>query len=236
MCNIRVFQSDDLCPIMKFISNCKYRSRVTRIVIMALLLAGTPAMAQDKTDSREKVSLGVKAGLNRSNVWDGSGQDFVADPKFGFAGGVFAGIPFTKYLGIQPELLISQKGFRGAGMLLGYPYSFTRTTTYFDIPLQFQLKPAEFLTIVLGPQYSYLLSRRDVYQFGANSNAQQEEFNNDNIRKNTLGFVAGADIITSNVVISGRVGWDLMTNNGDGTSTTPRYKNQWVQFTVGLKI
>ncbi|MCF8239565.1 MAG: PorT family protein [Saprospiraceae bacterium] len=188
------------------------------------------------TTPRETMQIGVKAGLNYSNVWDERGQEFSADPKFGFAGGVFLGIPIGKFLGVQPEILLSQKGWKGSGILLGNDYSLTRTTTYLDIPLQLQVKPSDYLTIVAGPQYSYLLHMKDVYTLGANSFEQEEEFKNDNIRKNILGFVVGGDFIYSHVVVSGRFGWDFQTNNGDGTSNTPRYKNQWFQLTFGLKI
>lgn len=206
------------------------------LILTALLFSSFTTMLKAQDDPREKTVFGVKAGMNYSNVWDEEGQDFRADAKVGFAGGLFLGIPVGRYLGIQPELLISQKGFQGSGTLLGQPYSFSRTTTYLDIPLQLQVKPAEFMTIVLGPQYSYLMNQKDVYTYGTNSSAQEQEFNNDNIRKNVLGFVAGADVLISHVVVSGRMGWDLQKNNGDGTSSTPRYKNQWIQFTVGFKI
>jgi hypothetical protein len=194
-------------------------------------------MAQkDYNDLREDVTLGFKAGINYSNVWDENGQDFKADPRIGFAGGVFVSIPIGKYIGIQPELLISQKGYEGSGTLLGTPYSSSRTTTHLDIPLQVQLKPSEFITVVAGPQFSYLMNQKDKYTFGANSTEQEQEFDNENIRKNTLGFVVGADIMLEQVVLSARAGWDFQTNNGDGSSTTPRYKNQWIQLTVGFVI
>jgi hypothetical protein len=205
------------------------------MVCAILTVLSIPSKAQNTNDD-EKIRVGFKAGLNRSNVWDESGQDFEANPKIGLAGGAFLSIPFNRHLGFQPELMISQKGFQGSGTMLGFPYSFSRTTTYFDVPLQFQLKPTRNLILVAGPQYSYLLKQRDVYNFGDNRNAQEEEFYNDNIRKNTLCFVGGADIISSQVVFSGRVGWDMLRNNGDGTSTTPRYKNQWLQFTIGYQI
>lgn len=202
-----------------------------------LTFTSTTLSAQTSdTDTRSKLVFGVKAGTNYSNVWDEEGQDFRADAKFGFAGGVFFGIPIGTFLGFQPEALISQKGFQASGTMFGTPYSMQRTTTYLDIPLQLQVKPAEFITILAGPQYSYLIHQKDAYTFGSNSTAQEQEFNNDNIRKNILGFVAGADINISHVVISGRMGWDFQTNNGDGSSTTPRYKNKWLQFTVGFKI
>jgi hypothetical protein len=208
-----------------------------QLLICALfsLTMGTRVTAQD-TDPRAKTTFGIKGGLNYSNVWDEKGQDFEADARIGFAGGLFLGIPIGPFLGFQPEILVSQKGFQGSGTLLGAPYSFSRTTTYIDIPLLLQVKPLEFLTIVLGPQYSYLMNQKDTYTWGANSSAQEQEFENDNIRKNILGFTAGTDINIEHVVVSGRIGWDLQANNGDGTSSTPRYKNQWFQLTLGFKI
>ncbi|MBC7862639.1 MAG: PorT family protein [Bacteroidia bacterium] len=208
------------------------------LIAISLLFvsAGATLKAQEEIDPRTKVTFGVKGGANYSNVWDEKGQDFKADPKVGFAGGVFLGVPIGKFLGIQPEVLVSQKGFQGSGTLVGFPYSFSRTTTYLDIPIQLQVKPAKFLTIVFGPQYSYLMHQKDVYTFGMNSTAQEQEFNNDNIRKNVLGFVAGGDVNISHIVISGRMGWDFQTNNGNGTSQAPRYKNKWIQLTVGFKI
>jgi hypothetical protein len=201
----------------------------------AICVAGNIS-AQTESTSREKMSFGIKGGINYSNVWDEQGQDFKADAKLGFAGGFFLGIPIGKTIGFQPEILISQKGMQASGTLLGSSYSFRRTTTYLDIPLQLQVKPSEMLTILAGPQYSYLLNERNVYTWGLNSTAQEQEFDNDNIRKNVLGFVAGVDLNFSQVVMSGRLGWDFQTNNGDGSSSTPRYKNRWLQFTIGYKI
>lgn len=206
------------------------------LLISTLCILSISALKAQEIDRRETIELGVKAGFNISNVWDTKGQEFRADRKAGFAGGIFLGIPMGKFFGIQPELLISQKGFKGSGSLLGFPYSTTRTTTYLDIPLQVQYKPSQFVTLLAGPQYSYLLNQKDKYTFGPNSAEQSQEFKNDNIRKNMLGFVAGIDLLYDHLVLSGRVGVDFQANNGDGTSNTPRYKNQWAQFTVGIKI
>ncbi|MFO7573746.1 MAG: porin family protein [Bacteroidales bacterium] len=207
------------------------------IICMIALSAGTVMQAQlQDNDRREKISIGGRAGINVSNVWDATGEDFVADPKTGFAGGIFIGIPMGKYLGIQPEFLVSQKGFRGSGTILAAPYSFSKTTTFIDIPLQLQLKPVSFLTIVAGPQFSYMIKEKNTYTLGGNVAEQEEAFAADNIRKNILGFGVGIDAIISRLVLSGRLGWDMQDNHGDGTSSTPRYKNQWVQFTLGIKL
>lgn len=215
----------------------KNRISVLGMLCMFVLTSSlSNAQDDDDDDRREKIEFGAKAGVNFSNVWDDRDEQFRADAKLGFAGGVFVGIPIGKFVGIQPEILLSQKGFKGSGMLLGTPYSFTRTTLFLDVPLQLQLKPANFITFLVGPQFSYLINKKDKYSFGSNSTEQQEDFDNEDVRKNILGFVAGFDIIYENFLFSGRAALDFQTNRGDGSSTTPRYKNQWLQFTVGFKL
>ena len=192
--------------------------------------------SQTELDFRERFTGGLKAGANYSNVWDDNDQEFEADGTFGFAGGAFISIPLNKFVGIQPEVLISQKGFQANGVLLGNTYSLKRTTTHLDIPLQLQLKPSEFLTLLAGPQFAFQLSENNRYTYGANSVEQEEAFKNDNIRKNLLGFVGGLDINISHFVISGRFGFDFQKNNGDGSSETPRYRNHWGQLALGFRF
>lgn len=207
------------------------------LTIAAVTTLIAVSKAQDnETDFREKFTFGLKAGLNYSNVYDSQGEEFRADPKFGLAAGVFVAIPIGKYFGIQPEALISQKGFSATGRILGNTYKFTRTTTYLDVPLFFALKPSEFITILAGPQYSYLLKQSDVFANATTSIDQETEFVNDNIRKNTFGLAVGVDINLKHIVLGARAGWDVTNNNGDGTSTTPRYKNAWYQATIGYRF
>ncbi len=210
------------------------------VIIIATLITSMVSIskAQDAADidARTKFAFGLKAGVNRSNVYDATGQNFIAKPKMGFAGGIFLGIPIGKFFGIQPEVLFSQKGYKSSGTILGFTYSDTRTTNYIDIPLQLQFKPLEILTILGGVQYSYLLHQNDVYTFGSNSTAQDQEFKNDNARKNIFGAVLGADLTLDHFVISAKACWDLQNNAGDGSSYTPRYKNVWLQATVGFRL
>jgi hypothetical protein len=51
-----------------------------------------------------------------------------------------------------------------------------------------------------------------------------------------LGFIGGVDVNVGKVIIGARAGWDIQNNNGDGTSTNPRYKNAWTQATIGFNI
>lgn len=195
-----------------------------------------PRHSKSSREAKRSLVLGVKAGLNRSNVFDEQGLEFVAGAKTGFAGGVFLAVPFGGFLGVQPELLVSQKGFASTGRTATGVYSLERTSTYLDVPLQVQLKPFRFFSILGGIQYSYLLSQKDRFTYGVNAEEQKREFENDNIRKNILGLVTGFDINIRHLVLSGRASWDLRANRGDGSSYTPRYKNLLIQGTVGIRF
>jgi hypothetical protein len=211
--------------------------RVTILLIASCSLFGMNVNAQKELeDYRENLKFGIRAGANYSNVWDEKDNDFEANGKAGFAGGVFLHVPIGKFLGVQPEVLFSQKGYSGSGTFLTQDYAFKRTTNYLDIPLLFTIKPTSFLTIVLGPQYSFLLSQKTDFSSGTFASSEFIEYDNDNIRKNTLGAVVGLDVNVNHFVVSPRAGWDFQTNHGDGSSSTPRYKNQWLQLTLGYRF
>jgi len=207
----------------------------TSLLLFAMAVS-TTGFAQDdtttsSTDTRENFKFGVKAGINLSNVYDEEGDDFVADGKVGFAGGVFFSIPLGKFVGIQPEVLYSEKGFKAEGSILGIEYDFTRKTSHLDIPVHFQIKPTENLSILVGPQFSYLLKTEN--DFGDVSAEMEEDIDEDNYKRGVIGLSAGIDFNVENFVISARGAWDLSKTDTDGDESEMRYKNQVIQFTVG---
>jgi hypothetical protein len=161
---------------------------------------------------------------------------FNSDAKFGLTGGAFLKIPFGTYFGFQPEFIFTQKGFKGKGTLLGNSYDFKRTTTFVEVPLLLAIKPIQYITLLVGPQFSYLARERYEFTSTATSFDQEEEFKLDDVRKNIFGIVGGFDINLSNLNIGARLGWDIQNNNGNGTSTTPRYKNVCTQLTIGYQL
>lgn len=187
-------------------------------------------------DTRESISLGAKAGINISNVYDSEGEEFTSDPKAGLAAGVFMHLPIGTFIGIQPEVMFSQKGYISSGSVLGFDYTMTRTSNYVDIPVYFAIKPTESVSLLIGPQYSYLIKQTNELETPITNTVVEEEFDNENIRKNTFGLAMGLDFKYNIFVVSGRVGMDLFNNNGDGTSTTPRYKNVNGQITLGVAL
>ena len=202
------------------------------LAIAAIAIIAQTSIAQ-KTN---KLHLGLKVGTNLSNVYDSKTDKFTADSKFGLAFGGFLSVPLGDVIGIQPEVMFSQKGFKGNGTLLGGLYGFKRTTSYIEIPLLLAIKPAEFITVLAGPQVSFLLKQTDEFENTVISVEQEQFFQKDNLRKNSLGVQGGIDLNFHPMVIGLRAGWDFQNNNGDGTSTTPQYKNSWIQATVGFRF
>ena len=190
------------------------------------------ALLSVSLQAQDRISIGAKAGLNISNIYDSEGDTYSADAKTGYAFGGFLHIPLGGFFGIQPEVMFSQKGYQTSGSLL----STSRTSNYLDIPILLAIKPLGVVTLLVGPQYSYLLKQTTNVVTPVSNTTTVDEFTNDNIRRNTLGLVMGADVNLFQFVIGGRVAWDLYDYNGDGTSTTPRYKNVNGQLTLGFRF
>ncbi len=212
------------------------KKAIIMIALVAFATTSLKAQTTTTTDNRGKLTFGVKAGTNYSNVYDSEGEDFVADGKFGVAAGAFVVVPLGKIFGIQPEVLYSQKGFKSTGTFLGTSYEMTRTTDFIDVPILISIKPVEYVSLLFGPQFSFLMKQTDDFTGGSLSTSQQDEFDNSNLRKNIFGLTGGVDFNIDHLVIGLRGGWDVKNNDGDGNSTTPRYKNMWYQATIGYKF
>lgn len=209
-----------------------------RLMVSLLLLVAVVTGANAQDDDRDKLHFGIKAGINIANVYDYAGTDFSPKYRSGFVGGGFVAIPIGTYFGIQPEVLFSQKGTNAQGSINGQPYAFKRTTNSMDVPVFFQVKPIRHLSLVVGPQLSFLLKQRDTFESSDSNVTIEQEFKNQDIRKANIGVVGGVDIDIFKIVVSGRVGADLQKNAKDGEVQTdvPNYKAFWGQITLGLRF
>jgi len=210
--------------------------KLISITAILILSSGFSFAQLTSEDNLDKFHIGAKIGGSFSNVYDTSGEEFDADPIMGLTGGVFFSIPIGRFIDIQVEGMITQKGLKGSGSILGSQYSFQRRTTFLEIPFLLGIKASQYVTVLVGPQYSYLLKERYEFSSAVVNILQEEEFKQDNIRKNIFGIVGGIDVNLSQIVVGARIGWDLVNNRGDGTSSTPRYKNVCAQLTVGFRF
>ncbi len=215
-------------------------------LLLALLFIQTAVIAQstkeerqqdrEDHDVRNKITMGFKLGLNYANGFDWSSAKFVANSFVGLATGTFISIPLSTTIGLQPELLFSQKGFRSDGLLNGQSYSVTRTTNYFDLPLQVAFKPLKGITILVGPQYTYLIRQTDDFKSGPYTTQQALAFEQATVKRNTVSLLVGVDLTLRHLVLSTKAGMDLHQNIGDGPPQTQRYNYLWLQACVGYRF
>ncbi|MDO6435119.1 porin family protein [Flavitalea sp. BT771] len=179
--------------------------------------------------------IGLKGGLSIATIIKTNDNNFSSTPLYGFNGGVVLQLPLCKAISLQPEILFSQKGFRSKGSSLTGDYDYRRYLNFLDIPLLLRINPSKELGFVVGPQYSYLLATHTKFTSGTASYEETVKNENDNITKNIFGGVIGLDInLNDNVFLYGRYTMDFRRNNGDGTSSTPAYRNQVIQIGLGV--
>ena len=191
----------------------------------------------EKHDDGPVPRIGFKGGLSIATIIKTNDNSFSSDPLYGFNGGGVLQLPLGKVISLQPEILFSQKGYRAKGAGLVGDFDYRRYLNFLDIPLLLRINTSKDVGIVVGPQYSYLLSTHTRFNSGATSYEQTVNYENNNITRNIFGGVIGFDInLNNNIFIYGRYTIDFKHNNGDGTSSTPAYKNQVFQAGVGVLL
>jgi len=205
--------------------------------LLALSLS-TTAFAQENTEKDKNEPgprIGLKGGLSIATLVKTNDKSFTSTPLLGFNGGLVILLPLGRVIALQPEILYSQKGYKATGPGVLGDYDYHRYNNFLDIPLLLRINPSKDLGIVIGPQYSYLLTTHTKFNSGTTAYEQNVNNENNNIRKNIFGGVIGLDCnLSNNVYFYGRYTIDFKNNNGDGTSSTPAYKNQVIQLGLGL--
>jgi len=196
--------------------------------LWSVLLVGT-SFGQDR------VSIGAKAGFNIANVYDSKSENFSASPALGFVAGGFLTIPLSGAIAIQPEVVYSQKGYTNTYKNSGSNFKEKWTFNYLDIPLLLVLRMSDAMNIVVGPQINFLLSTDYKLKDGKVSANSKSSYTQD-WRKNTFAGHLGFDFNFGQLSVSPRVSVDVQDNNGKGVSTNPRFKNMFLQITLGYKL
>lgn len=204
-----------------------------KIFILAIGLFITGAANAQSTD--KPIKLGVKAGVNYSNIIKDDGNNsFKSDYLVGYHAGLTLDIKLLENLAFTPEALYSTKGYK----LTNAIGEFTQTTHFIDLPILASIKLGGGLNLVAGPQVSFLLSTDNKFETGFGTAQQQiVEDDADRFKKSLVGGVIGFRYDFSNKIgINGRYALDFQKNNENGSSQTPEYKNQVFQVGLGIKF
>ena len=209
------------------------------VATAALLLANAVkvnAQSESNAGKKDGMHIGVRAGVNLSNLIKDDNPNTSTGSKIGLNAAAFLEIPITDGFSVQPEVQFSQKGFKETGTFLGTAYEYKQTTNFIEVPLLAKFKPTKNFGILIGPQFSFLASTQTKFSTPNATFENEVKQDNDNLKKNILGGVVGIEAASGPAVFGLRYNLDFQNNNGDGTSSTPKYKNQVIALSVGFRF
>jgi hypothetical protein len=145
----------------------------------SMLMICTLFLSVTITAQTQKVKLGLKAGLNISNLAIDE-NELNSSSKTGFTAGIMVEIPIVKNFSLQPEVLYSQQGTKSSFFdpdVINSNYKSTIDLNYLNIPVMLKYYVLKGLSVQAGPQIGILLKANNKYQDNFLGYENQESFN-----------------------------------------------------------
>jgi len=188
-------------------------------------------------DNNVNTEFGVKGGFNMSNLID-SGDD-VNDNNvlYGFNAGVYATLPISDFVAIQPELLFTTKGaeLEYNNVLEG---NAKFRLNYIELPLLVRVNITKNFNVHAGGYASYLVSSKVT---GDGDIAFDEAVDTDDLNKFDAGVSAGLGVDFNPISVGVRYNYGLTTigkerNIGGTTYTFPDVRNSNLTLYLSYKL
>lgn len=147
--------------------------------------------------SYSQVHIGAKAGANLSKL---DGKSFNSDFELGYQLGGFVYTNISDFVGIQGEVLFNQTNTKITDHykdVFGNAFSKNKTLNYVSVPVLLRLNSEGLITILAGPQFSFL----------ASGNETVLENSKKLFKKTDFAFVAGAEVNFRPITIYARYIW-----------------------------
>ncbi len=212
----------------------------TMLILLTCLFTLGECIGQDGgkeiTTSHQKQELlyGLKMGASYSGIIGLGTSQYTY--RMGLVSGCFVSMPVNDKLGLQPEFLFSQTGFRYKGVINGEAYDIIRTNSYFQLPLYIVYKPCASISLLIGPQCSFLIQEDDKAKLISGVLIPENRNAHSETGKLIPSISGGIDFNTRWIVIGGRGGVNLLNCVPGGGVITNQYKNLWTQVTIGYKF
>jgi len=211
---------------------------IVLFVFASLFLCATSTSVKaQKTNSQ---TFGLKGGINFSNLY----LEDANDNKMltGFNVGLFAKLPLSSSLAIQPELYFTTKGaqttYNSSFINGNVQYNFN----YLEVPLLFVVNITENFNLHAGPYVSYMLNGKVKNKSNVGSTDFDEKINTEDYNKIDAGIAAGAGVDLGAISLGARYTYGLTKVGKErtfaGTTyTTPDATNgvisAYVSFSLG---
>lgn len=189
-------------------------------IIFLFIIFSTTIVFSQKSKLDEGIKLGIKGGLNVSNLM-GDVEDLDLGIRTSVHIGMLAEIIVSDKFSIQPELLYS-----GQGATVGSNPGFLRKKlNYITLPVMAKFPVLKGLYLETGPQVGFLISAKD------KTNDSNDKIKG--IKTIDFGLNAGLNYEFKNgVFIQGRYNLGL-TDTGATGDANKRASNSVIQFSLG---
>ncbi|MDR7370846.1 porin family protein [Flavobacterium aquidurense] len=187
-------------------------------------------------DEKVTTEFGVKGGFNMSNLYQSEADD--NNVLYGFNAGVYATLPVSDFIAIQPEILFTTKGSE-----LEYNNAFASGNAkfklnYIEVPLLVRVNITKNFNVHAGGYASYLVNSKVTGDGDFNF---EEEIDTEDLNKFDAGLSAGVGVDFNPVSIGLRYNYGLTTVGKErtvaGTTYTfPDAKNSNLTLYVSYKL
>lgn len=162
---------------------------------------------EDKTESKLMPKVGIKGSINFSNIYTKDADN--SNMLVGFNAGLFAKLPISDFVAIQPELYYTTKGAK-----VSYNNAFVDGTArfnvnYVELPVLIVLNVTENFNLQVGPYIGYMVSGKVTNESNHSSFNFEDNVNTDDYNKIDAGLAVGAGFDLGGIGIGARYNYGL---------------------------
>lgn len=200
-------------------------------ILCALTLFMTASAGLFAQDDNVTTEFGIKGGLNMSNFYTDDADD--KNVLFGFNAGLYATLPISDFVAIQPELLFTTRGSEleynnpvGENQINKYKLN------YIELPLLVRVNVTKNFNIHAGGYAAYMVSSKLTGQGPIDF---ENEFDTDDFNKFDAGIAAGVGVDFNPISVGLRYNYGLTTIVKDGDDSSD-IKNTNLSLYLSYKL
>jgi hypothetical protein len=198
-------------------------------IILASLVLTVMGFTNSNAQSSNVTKFGVKGGVNFSNLYTDNADD--ENVLTGFNIGLYAKVPVTNSISVQPEIY-----YTGKGAEVVYNNAFASGTAkfklnYIEVPVMLVANVTKNFNVQVGPYAGYLISGKTTNESGTYN--FQDNINTDDFNKIDAGVAAGLGLDLETVSFGVRYNYGLTKVGKENTTTNqtfPDAKNSVLSF------
>lgn len=211
----------------------------TIIYCIAILFLLTALPMTGNAQEKLKPRIGVKGGVNFSTLYTKNSDN--SKMLTGFNLGLFAKLPVTKTISLQPEFYYTTKGSEVTYNNLFANGTARFNVNYLEVPLLLMMNVTQNFNVHVGPYAGFMVSGKATNQSNVTLFNYQNELSTSDYNRLDAGIAAGVGIDVGALSIGARYSYGLTKVGKDHNflGTTYRFpdaSNSVMNFYIGIAL